>query len=645
MMKRKMFSVLLMLTMVLSVTSISVFADDGDEYVAQIGDVKYKTLDEAVAGAKDGDTVILLADCTSSGMNLSKDLTIQGGYKVSFSNNGINMTNGSELNLDGCNVVMTGVATVPGGQKMAIIIGSNCSFTLKDATMVMDANGVDSPNCIYVAGTSGDTAINLNNSTLDIRNYTGNALSWDGGKYTYSVNLENSKYISDHNRSGIVGTFNVTAVNSTVKVINSKGNGSNGSNYTIKNNSLVEFSGNGSHGLSAGDLTVENSKVIADNNGLNGIVFTGKGTFTNADVTITNTKGSSYWNAGMRLMKEKASATIDSDSVVRISNNEVTGVFLDSKAKLVIKDGADVTINNNKAYQTNCTTKKDLAQCGGGLVVRDGAEATLSKSTKIYNNHALLAGDDIYTEGSGTITIGEVVSGVSLDGTPDTNDCNLSIDGWYDDAQDARWNAHTIDPKDLHANAVEPGTLSNSVALKAAHGILDAEEYTPAQLKFIKKDTKTGKPVAGAEFTLTAEDGTALKAVSDKEGIVLFESVPVNGAEATYALKETKSPEGYKASDKAYTITIKSNGETKLSLIDGEAYNLTVYTAESMVVENKDDLFLEEGDDLVFLNDQVEVDPAKPDSPKTGDSNSLVAWMALMIMAVLASTSIVFKRR
>lgn len=48
------------------------------------------------------------------------------------------------------------------------------------------------------------------------------------------MNLENSTYISDNNRSGFTGTFYATIDNSKVQVLNSHGNGSNGTYYTIK---------------------------------------------------------------------------------------------------------------------------------------------------------------------------------------------------------------------------------------------------------------------------------------------------------------------------------------------------------------------------------------------------------------------------
>lgn len=61
-------------------------------------------------------------------------------------------------------------------------------------------------------------------------------------------------------------------------------------------------------------MTVTNSTITANNNGLTGIIFNNKATFEKSDITITGTKGTSYWNAGMRCYTKNSSATIDKDA-------------------------------------------------------------------------------------------------------------------------------------------------------------------------------------------------------------------------------------------------------------------------------------------------------------------------------------------
>lgn len=408
--------------------------------------------------------------------------------KLIFEDKGIALWSKS-LTFKNMQVVLNNIGTTPYTAEwnwMTVCASKDSTLTLDNTDMTLDGTGTASNvHAIYF---TGNDKLNIQNgSNLTIQNYKQDALEWDGGDGGYNVNITNgSSYTSDHNRSGITGTFVVTVDDSTLNVINSTGNGSNGSHFDIKNNSTVNFSNNGVHGLSAGNLNIEDSTVTANNNGYNGIILTGKGTIKDSTVTITGTKGKSYWNAGMRLMKKNASMKVE-NSTVTIKDNEVSGIFCDSGSKLTIDDSSNVTVTGNNAAQENCSTKKDLAQSGGGLVVRDGAEAKLGAKTTINNNHATVAGDDIFVEQGGKLTFS-----VTNAGTGDTlNDCGDKIDGWYTDANGQRWNFHGEEPffqnlldsgAELTQN--EDGTYTitageGGLALKAAHAELPAPEPDP----------------------------------------------------------------------------------------------------------------------------------------------------------------------
>ena len=446
--------------------------DDGDDPVCKIGDTGYATLDEAVKAAADGDTITVLKDCTTEGLNLSKNLTIAGadGSKpaITFKKYGIALWSKS-LTFKDCSVSMNGIGSTPYTAEwkwMTICAAANSSLTLDAVNMTMNGTGAGNAHAIYF---TGNDALNIvNGSNLTIQNYQQDALEWNGGNGGYNLNIKDSTYTADHNRSGITGTFYATFDNSKVNVINSTGNGSNGSHYIIKNNSVVDFSNNGYHGLSAGKLQVSDSKITAKNNGLTGIIFNNKAEFHNSDITITGTKGRLYWAAGMRCLTANSSALVGSDTTLTITDNLTSGVFLDSNSAFTVEEGAKVLITRNHAEQANCSTKKNLAQCGGGITVRSGATANLSKSTKLYNNHAEIAGDDIYLENGGNITFSETGKDWKLDGAPD---CEDAIDGWYDDAANLRWEAHAEDEADNYTKQVKAGTKSGMLALKAAHGL------------------------------------------------------------------------------------------------------------------------------------------------------------------------------
>ncbi len=74
-MRKRVLSVLMTLCMVLTLVTPAMATEEGP--VAQIGDETYNTLDAAVEAAADGATIELLADATTDGLELRKDLTIQ----------------------------------------------------------------------------------------------------------------------------------------------------------------------------------------------------------------------------------------------------------------------------------------------------------------------------------------------------------------------------------------------------------------------------------------------------------------------------------------------------------------------------------------------------------------------------------------
>ena len=437
--------------------------------VAKVGDAEYATFDEAFAAATDGQTVTLLADATTKGLDVRKDVTVDGtGHSLAFVEKGIALW-GKSLTLKNVAATMTGIGSTPYTAEwgwMTICASKNASITLDNAKLSMDGAGTgNNTHAIYL---TGNNKLNLQNgSVLTVKNYKQDALEWDGGDGGYNLNVTGgSKLVSDHNRSGLTGTFYATVDASTVDVINSTGNGSNGSHFDIRNGSSVTFSGNADHGLSAGNLSISNSTVTAENNGRNGIIFTGKGAFKAATVNVSGTKGKSYWNAGIRLFKANAALTVDAASKVSITDNQVTGLFLDGGASATFADGAALTVTGNDASQANCATEKDLARRGGGIVVREGASLVLPAVAQVNNNRATLAGDDVYVEEGGSLTFSAANSGVKLSAF---DGCDHAIDGWYDDSADARWSADAAEKN--HVVPVAAGEHAGVVALKAAHGL------------------------------------------------------------------------------------------------------------------------------------------------------------------------------
>lgn len=503
-MKKRLLSALLALCMMLTMMPTVAFAAEGDKttvdspassgdkvaYIERNPSVYYTDLDTAIQEAQNSEAVVLLKDATTKGLNLSKNITIQGADglakkpTVTFTDQGIALW-GKALTFKDCNVKMNGIGSTPYVEWgwMTICASKDASLKLDNVEMTMDAAGTtNSPHAIYFCN---NNVLNIvNGSNLTIKNYANDALEWDGGDGGYNVNITDSTFVSDHNRSGFTGTFYATITNSDVDVINSTGNGSNGSYYKISN-SKVNFTGNGSHGISAGGLTVsDNSTVVSDNNGMYGIYTSN---FFSVDGTskITVTHNSSKGDfAGLKITSGVTAGKVENGAEITITDNYCSG--LSNNGNVTFEEGAKLTITgnvNNKGSTSN-----------GGGIYNSGASANLvlPSTAVIYNNHADTAGDDIFNNTTSKITFGEVGSDWQLDGDPD---CTDAIDGWYDDSKGARWEAHTAP---IHADEFPNFTnglamVTGLTALKAAHEAkaLDPDDPNVPETPVSKSKTAT----------------------------------------------------------------------------------------------------------------------------------------------------------
>lgn len=438
--------------------------EDVKTYVAQIKDVKYETFDEAVTAAVDGDTIKLLDNATTKGLNLSKNLTIDGSkeYTLTFEDKGIALW-GVSLTFKDVTVNIKGIGSTPYTAEwnwMTISASKNAALNLENAKLTLDGTGTKSNvHAIYFCS---NNKLNLNNSTLIIKNYTQDALEWDGGDGGYNVNLVNSTYISDNNRQGFTGTFYTTIDNSTVEVLNSSASGSNGTYYTIKNNSKVTFENNSSWGISAWRIDMTNNSTLnANNNGYSGI-WTRVLNVDKSCTLIVNKNGtkapSSSNNAGIFFQGNKSfTSTIEEGAKVEIKNNAGSGIYTkQSVGNLTILSG-DITNNG-----TGSVNKNNVGADFGGGIYNVGT-LVIGDKVNIYNNHASKAADDIYNKAGSKIEFKDTKKDWILD------DCNDKIDGWYDDNKESRWNAH--DKENKYVEEVEANTYETELTIKAAHGV------------------------------------------------------------------------------------------------------------------------------------------------------------------------------
>ena len=475
-------------------------------------------------------------------------------------------------------------------------------ITLSSSNVVVMDNGKSDPDGYgFGIGCYGGK-LKMESSTLTA---TGNTGAW----YGYAVFVDgldvdpgSTLDIRDNGGSGL-GVGGIGVIQGGSQVI-CDGNGTNDPGY-------------GSGGLyvyAGADLTIESGANVSvcQNKGLAAIVNSCKLHIQNgANVSVDNNAKLGIYNSYDSYL------TIESGANVTANHNGAHGIYNQEMGDLkqgafLIESGANVTANYNTVsgifncnlftvekganlqveYNSNCGIQNDehatlnllagsvrynhAGNQGGGLCNK--GTAILSDDVELYNNHARLSGDDIYNADGATITFGPTGSDWALDGYPD---CYHPIDGWYDDSDNTRWNAHAEAVADLHMVLVEPVTsYTNRLSLKAAHG--------PTGSLIVHKQT-TGEQLVDdcdAEFTfvLTLDDET-IDTVNDERYGVRFE----NG-KATFTLKdgESKTIENLPVR-MGYTITEQSKGGWLLARVDGDAEGKVPYraTAEIAFVNEK----------------------------------------------------------
>ena len=512
---------------------------------------QYKSFDEAVSKANDGDTIEVVKDATSTGIDLqNKKLTIKGTAQTVTTTTdsgteekttvkpklkfvakdgqpqifGITLR-GSNLTFQNMDVDMTGASSTTYNNWNAVCMSGDAALTLKSTDLFMNGKGLDErkdqeilkPHGIYMAG-RGRNELNVDDhSTLTINNYY-NAIAWDGvgnKDSIYYINIKDgSTFTADGNEAGIVGleSLDVLVEDSTMTITNCRArypdktdnrvssyehegrSGLNGADVTITRSNVTISGCEQGYGIHTRDLHVENSTLTTDNNGYSSIFITGKGEFINSTINARGNTG--LGNDTIEITRYPNETGIGyhygslkvTNSTLNITNNNATGIRC-SFGDLNIDDASRVTVQYNKATDNN--GYNSLYGLGGGLVVRRGTTAKLGANTTINNNSAALEGAYIFIQPGGKLTfsVGNAGIGDILDKGPDGTDCGHKIDGWYIDANGARW--------DFDTDA------------DSAQAFLGSLDELPDGVT-VNYDSSTG--LYTITVAKTAEDGFALKA-------------------------------------------------------------------------------------------------------------------------------------
>ncbi|MFR2289598.1 MAG: hypothetical protein ACLS69_07475, partial [Butyricicoccus sp.] len=457
--------------------------------VTETGIQTYDTLDAAIEAAESGAEIEIGNDEGVITVNeIRKNLVINGnGHTITIpaqetDNYSLNIS--GSLTFNNTNVECTN--NVDSDKAWSIVTRSKGVLTFdKGSTCTITKHG------IYA---HADSTINiLGSSKLIIQNTTYTSMMADDG--FANLNIEDGSEItitdafhgSSPQANGI-NNFKIRVINSYLTVTHCENQGLVRCELTLDNShALINRNDMGITGYADTNvLTMKNgATLLIKDNAHSGIFMHGG----NVDVqdgtalTITGTGNSvseevveGYYVGALAIRTAdpaNANVRFADNATVNLVDNAVSAI----RNCGMIEIGADTVITNNGSK----------TQYGGGI--RNYGEITVSAGAQLYNNHALMAGDDIYNGTyqyktytcDGKITFAPVGDGWILD------DCKEEhpIVGWYHDGKEKltdnaykRWKGDG-EGDDYYADEYTVGkeAVSDALALKAAHGQLCSVTY------------------------------------------------------------------------------------------------------------------------------------------------------------------------
>ena len=503
-----------------------------ESFVAKIVTQTYDTLDAAIEAVQGDEVIEVGEDCTLTVGTIEKAVVINGnGHTISIpeqdtDNHALKIN--ASLTFNKANVVFTNE-----NAEWTVTMSGNGVLTLDEGnTCIIEKHGIYADNYATINVKGG--------SKLTVQNTSYTALMADAG--FADLNIEEGStvvvdraYRGDEVPNGI-NNFKINVVNSTLNVTNCENQGLVRCELTL-DKSNAEISGNDMGITGYADtnvLTMKNgATLLIKDNAHSGIFMYGG----NVDVqdgtalTITGTGNSvseevveGYYVGALAIRTAdpaNANVRFADNATVNLVDNAVSAI----RNCGMIEIGADTVITNNGSK----------TQYGGGI--RNYGEITVSAGAQLYNNHALMAGDDIYNGTyqyktytcDGKITFTPVGDGWILD------DCSDPIVGWYHDGKEKltdnaykRWNgdgegdAYYADEYTVGKEAV-----SDALALKAAHGQLCSVTYevtgdipsdagaVPAAAKVKKGGSYTVAPVQTTSQSRYTFSGWRINGVGD----------------------------------------------------------------------------------------------------------------------------------
>ncbi len=306
-------------------------------YVAKIGNRMYATLEDAVAGAVDGDVITLLTDVktegyTVNGINLTFDLNENTFYLADTDQNGTTRINHKN------NAVVTytnGTINVDEADDSVAFFGTSV-YDDSAATMIFDGvvfegENYDSGYAVFYLDNNPDSVLKILNSKVYL---TGEQAAAGGVIKSEiigaTVIIENSEFILDDVKRGFV--------NSTTTITDS--------DITFKNmnkTALRNFNGT----ISGTNILVDGAEYGVENDGADRIVTVQSSENRPSNIKIINTI-----EEGILLSGANTSLTVTDDGSLLVVDDAIGNVSgnVISKANTIVVDFVNV---ESEDYEPN----------------------------------------------------------------------------------------------------------------------------------------------------------------------------------------------------------------------------------------------------------------------------------------------------
>ena len=386
-MKRRFLSTLMALVLALSLVPTAALAAEGDEtQVAQIGDKTYTSLSSAMFDFGANDTLVLLANCETSYLQLPNNsvidlnghnLTYTGSTRIIFGGSG----SGQKATITDSTVSghEAGGTLKIAGQRD----GSQSVFEIVKATLNVNNINIESTGCVfYPRGNSAE--LNITNSDIKTKGiYCVSTNAGDPAYYGVTINIVGSSLTANaDDRDDCAVMMNVSGslnIEDSVITGNRQGVFARAGNVTIVDSEIVVTgawantdAGKSYNGDWKTGNEVPTSALIVGNSSDNANSYNADARATISNTKITASQGSVpaiYVDAND---KHAASVSVSgSETVVtgNITNQEASG-----KASIVVTGGTflngDKTVNTGaeKFFPENSSLTIDP---GTGKVVTD----------------------------------------------------------------------------------------------------------------------------------------------------------------------------------------------------------------------------------------------------------------------------------